>query len=467
MRDARFKRSSATFSGDAQAIGFLIYLAAVFALGGASRSDVASLIYLRPLTVVATFAAYALGGRSSVTKVLGPFLALAALISVIVLQLIPLPPELWGALPGRGELYRGAHLAGVGAVWRPINLWPDGGWNSLFACFAPLSVLLGASLVDPSRRRWLLALAVSFGLLSGVIGLLQVLGPSGGPLYFYEITNSRVAVGLFANRNHQAILLVSTIPMLAALATLGVTPRVHGRIWQLLCLAAAIFVIPLITISGSRAGLLLMFPAILATPFVMGWRINDFLAKGTRANAKRYALIGGAAGLIALLFLIVYFSRSLSLTRLLDSDAEGDLRFSVIEPIAQMISAYFPVGSGFGSFAEVFRRVEPDALLSSGYLNHAHDEFLELLVEGGLAGALLVFAGFYLWIRSAFVAFASRGSRRSGDVLARAGVVILSLLVLASVVDYPLRTPSLAALAALAVVWVWTASIDAVKKGSG
>jgi O-antigen ligase len=120
----------------------------------------------------------------------------------------------------------------------------------------------------------------------------------------------------------------------------------------------------------------------------------------------------------------------------------------------EMIKAYWPLGTGMGSFEIVYRLHEPAELLSPQYMNHAHNDWLELILTGGLPAAALM--GF------AIVAWGTKVLRneRAGDAdlfapLRRAGAAILLILSLASISDYPLRTPFLLTLFAIAVVWMW------------
>lgn len=117
-----------------------------------------------------------------------------------------------------------------------------------------------------------------------------------------------------------------------------------------------------------------------------------------------------------------------------------------------MLRDFMPIGSGFGSFDPVFRMYEPDELLHPGYFNHAHNDWLELALTGGLP-ALLLLAAFILWagwrLYSSFRTPASDPALR-----VRSGGLVLLVLAGASVSDYPLRTPILAALLALACAWL-------------
>src|SRR6187401_79715 len=56
-----------------------------------------------------------------VPKPAKPLLVIAAaMVALIAVQLIPLPPELWQALPGREPIARGFVMLGQRAPWLPL-----------------------------------------------------------------------------------------------------------------------------------------------------------------------------------------------------------------------------------------------------------------------------------------------------------------------------------------------------------
>ncbi|MCP3875477.1 MAG: O-antigen ligase family protein, partial [Desulfobacteraceae bacterium] len=58
---------------------------------------------------------------------------------------------------------------------------------------------------------------------------------------------------------------------------------------------------------------------------------------------------------------------------------------------SQNIIKDFPLtGSGFGTFKDIYPSVQ--SLDSSAYLEHAHNDYIELITEGGITGFLLVFS---------------------------------------------------------------------------
>jgi O-antigen ligase len=94
--------------------------------------------------------------------------------------------------------------------------------------------------------------------------------------------------------------------------------------------------------------------------------------------------------------------------------------------------------------------LEPDNLLRPTFSNHAHNEALEILLTSGIPGAALAL------LALVFVAAAVwRGLRSSGDAVLfkRLGIIVIILLAIASISDYPMRTPILSAVFVLAAIW--------------
>ena len=117
-----------------------------------------------------------------------------------------------------------------------------------------------------------------------------------------------------------------------------------------------------------------------------------------------------------------------------------------------MIRDFLPWGSGFGSFEPVNWIYEPDLLLMPLSMNQAHDDWLEIVVTGGVPAALVALLAVLAWaIRAAGIARA--GMAKSSIAMPGLGLVILLLLGVASLSDYPLRVPSLASLMICAAAW--------------
>ncbi len=466
-------------------------------MGGASRGDVSSLVILRPAAIL--LLGYGLWGLTweQVKAYRHLFGLAAAMLVVTLIQLVPLPAAVWSRLPGRELIAEIDRVAGLGAVWRPISLVPAATWNGFYAMMVPLGVLvLGARLTIEESCR-LLPLAIALGLVSAFLALLQIIGPAGGPFYFYDITNSGSAVGLFANRNHQAVLLALMFPMLAVIASLSRHSRGprHSRgqagLRTGLAIAAGAFLVPLTFITGSRMGLVVAALGIASSLLLYRPRVRglasarDFARpKAEQTGARRHrppqqprrawglALVGLLS--LGLSLATISMGRAEAYQRIMEQDAAEEGRFKAWGPITQMVGEYFPVGSGLGSFAEVYQVHEPRSLLATTYFNHAHNDWLEVLLTGGLPALALLLCACGLTLvraiqlkRSAGQLKQSAGGLRTEQLFARLGLVLVIMLAIGSLADYSLRTPGLASLFALAALWAATpmrrlAAADAV-----
>jgi O-antigen ligase len=76
------------------------------------------------------------------------------------------------------------------------------------------------------------------------------------------------------------------------------------------------------------------------------------------------------------------------------------------------------------------------------FANHAHNDYVEAVLELGAAGLLLILAFLFWWGRRAYSAW-SRDFE--GAALARAGSVMVGVVLSHSIVDYPIRTAAIAA----------------------
>ena len=443
------------------------FLTLVSLLGGSSRADVPSLLILRPVAAcVLVTGLYSLT-RAHVSAYRFTFAMMAAALALIVLDLVPLPPGLWHLLPGRELMVDVDRAMGTPEVWRPLSMVPSGTWNALFAMLPPLAVLVLAAQLNPAEHRRLLPLLIGIAALCGLLGLLQVIGPGIGSFYAGAGEGPKMATGMFANPNHHAAYLACAIPMLAVFAGTDVEKAETARVRTIAAVGGIFLLIPLVGITGSRAGVVLAAIALSALPLV--WR-KPMAAKVARRRAPvrldpRYVLGAGIAP--ASLVAAFLFYKANMATRLLGVDPLADYRFMIWRPIVSMVATYMPFGSGIGSFVEVYQIGEPLDLLRAQYVNHAHNDVFELVMTGGVPAVVLLAFALIAWGRRAYtttVQLVDTGyTPRQAIRLDRLGIIAIGLLGLASLTDYPLRTPSLACLLVLAALWTGTATATARK----
>lgn len=426
---------------------YCAFLIVVFLFGGASRADVLSLPVVRIASILMIAVALLQINRVQVRQVRTALLFLVAMALVIGLQLVPLPPDAWAGLPARGDFARMLAEVGLPQTWRPLSFTPDLTLNSLLALLPAFAAILGYALIGSRRSGLLIPMLLAGILIQALLGLIQI---AGGSPYFYQITNEGAAVGFFSNRNHLAVFLSLALPLMAGWTRLA-SPDPNSRrlrFWLSICVATGIF--PLLLIFGSRAAI---GTAVIGAIAAVAISRTPVPGQGNERTSARQWLVFTAPLLIGALAILVISlaGKDVALQRLLaDSD---DARREFLPIYLQMAKDYFPFGSGFGSFETMFRIYEPSQSLSFSYLNQAHNDLIQMIIEGGVAPLILAGCLFFWYAVRSFKIWL-RPVRSPHTVLARVGSAMILQLVVASAVDYPLRTPFLAAVFVLACAWM-------------
>jgi hypothetical protein len=372
--------------------------------------------------------------------------AAALIVGAVALpcaQLIPLPPWLWGAMPGREAIVDLLASADAPLSWRPISLIPAATERALLSLIPAVAVFLGALSLDREARRLLLLLAVAIGVVSAPIAMLQVLDGRDSAFYFFEFTNVGKGVGFFANANHFGAFEYALLP-LAAAALMEMRTRSLAFLLAVLggVLPALLFGLAL---SGSRSAIVLGAASIVAAvPLLLG---HDL------AKLGRYRTLALTAGLaLTLVPLMLGLGMLEILTRLATQDIAEDARWAIAASTWEGIWSYLPFGAGIGTFPSVYPFHERIVDLIPQFVNRAHDDGLETLLEGGIA-SLVLLIGFVVWLslatRRALIGEFAMGEYGLADRQAGAGVIVMWLLLLHSLWDYPLRTIALGTVFAL------------------
>jgi hypothetical protein len=429
-----------------------------FLTGGGSRQDISSLLILRPAAIL-VLAFFVIKGPANPARPLGtPFYLLLALLGWALLQQVPLPPWLWENLPGRAPYAKVGELVGLSDIWRPMNMTPARGWNTIFSLSVPLAAYLGYRSLSREQQGSIWWVILACGGLSLALGAIQLVGPPG-LFYLYSISNFDSPVGLFSNRNHQALFLACLLVIGAERYLARKEAQVDsGPALRIALFGGLTFTLIMILLAGSRSGLMLG---------ILGCAIAYFMTQRARGpgpvrlhpkhKPNRFAGLVSQRGTLVLLLAIIGSAALLSgrwnvLDRLLAEDERNDLRVTAFPHVLKLLGHFMPAGSGFGSFDSVWRAVEPVEMLEPSYFNHAHDDWLQFPLEGGVP-AIVILLVFLFWFgrsvwRTARPKQAASPALLSDWVLVRA-VSVVVLCGLASFTDYPLRVPSLMILLSL------------------
>ena len=427
----------------------LALLAFVCLTGGGSRADIESLAILRFVSALAVCAALLMMRREDFAYIRTPLVLLALLAVIAGLQLVPLPAGVWTALPGREAIGQLDTLLGF-EVWRPVSLSPFKTANSLASLIVPLAILLLFAVVRDRTR--LLGALVAIGTLGALLGIIQLFAAPSAAIYFYEITNRGEAVGLFANRNHHAVFLACCV-----LISLHLMRQPHGRgnDVQRWGFAACALVLTIAVLgNASRAGLISLFLVGLFSAIAAVSSAARASKSGVSSRSKRQKLVfsaamGAAASTILILFAFV--DRSPALSRLVGGSELAELRSRLLPYLLEMAATFQPAGVGMGAFEYAYRMREPVELIGQRYLNNAHNDWLQFIIEGGaLALAVMAIGAVVAIVRAVKLMRSSvRADVRIEEALL--GLALLVVLAVASLVDYPLRVPSIMALAIIAL----------------
>ena len=410
--------------------------------GGASRYDAIQIVPLRALSCLLLVPAlyYLTVGQLRKERVL--LTLFGVLVLLIAVQLVPLPPFVWQELPGREGIVRLDEALGLQDVWRPLTMAPMRTWNALGGLIVPaVGILLAISLRASSRV--LLQLIAGLGIFNALLGMLQVFSDRFGPLYFYEVTNRGGAVGIFANENHAGIF--AAVSMLVV-ADLGLRARVAQTAkWMQMLYPAAFFLIFLVAlVGGSRAGFAASLGAALVSfcMFLLAPKVQHrgSVADPVRKWASQHPRVIPLLALFAIVLTVSLFlvlERAPAFADLLNTDSFADLRWLLWPSIKEMVGIHWIVGSGFGSFEQVYKIIEPTGLLMPRYVNQAHNDWVQFIIEGGAIAGVLLLATLF-WLARAVTKLAKVRSKWASAFF---WFSIFAIIGGASLIDYPLRTP--------------------------
>jgi O-antigen ligase len=227
-----------------------------------------------------------------------------------------------------------------------------------------------------------------------------------------------------------ADLLVIALPFVAALAAAGRSRNVQRYSALLAILAgAAVVLVVGIALDGSLAGYVLAVPAIAGSVLIV--------APPSRSLRLPLAIVTGL-GVVAAIGALA--STSIGSSRIgQDASSSVQSREDILRTTRKAIGDTMPLGSGLGSFVKVYRLYESPDRVTPEYVIHAHNDYAELTLELGFAGALLILAFLAWWVAAASSAWRMAG----GGPYARAASVASAAVLVHSLVDFPLRTAAI------------------------
>jgi len=395
------------------------------------------------------------GARWPVSRITLRGALLALLVAspawLAVVYLVPLPSGLWSAVPGHSEYRSVLAAAGIAMPdWLPLSLAPDVTASSLFAGIPVAATFLAGYWLRLPQVKRVLQVFVGVAFLQFVIGVLQVAGGTNSSLYFGGIGGR--PFGTFANPNHFANYLAMALAAYVWLASSSLSAArerafshhaVSARTRRIALWASGGVLLAVgILMSRSRGAMLAGLPAGLCALLVA-------VLGSARARAWRMALVlTGVA--VVLAFSMVGFDFVLSRFEMRSFQGDASFRTLLAESTLHGAAQLWPFGAGWGTYPVVFPRFQPATVV--GFANQAHQDYAQLLFEGGVFAVVLMAA--FAWLAGTRAVELVRAGlrrkrlRREEMVSALCGLGLLGFL-LHSLVEFNMHIPANAIMAAL------------------
>jgi cellulose synthase/poly-beta-1,6-N-acetylglucosamine synthase-like glycosyltransferase/O-antigen ligase len=302
---------------------------------------------------------------------------------------------------------------------------------------------------DPRRARRALTLIAAAGAIYAAYGLGVRLSGSNRILWLEKWAYRDVVTSTFVNRNHYATYAGLTLICAGALllqrvgallrSPAGLRARIRGVLIHLLGpalpLTGGLLVIATaLLLTESRAGVLSTLIGVIA---LLG---SLFLA---RALPLRSA--GALLGMLAVIGGAVFWMSGENLSRRLAATEVEELtshsRGAVYTLVARAIRDTPLLGTGYGSFPDVFPLYRDGSVSSHGVWAQAHSTYLENALELGIPAAAAL-CGAVLGC----ALYSARGlrRRRRDPTHAAVGVAATALLGAHAAVDFSLQLPAVA-----------------------
>lgn len=300
-------------------------------------------------------------------------------------------------------------------------------------------VFLAAALVTLNTERRLRIIAfgtVIFGALMAFAATLQRIA-SPDAIYGFRQPFQAIPFGPFVNQHHFAGFMEMTGALTTALLMSAATKR---EVRLLLALAAVIMAMACV-LTSSRGGIACFIAGVVFVLLAM----RSGNVENEPSSRQSYKRLGIALAAFSLLVvaLVVFVGGDGSLLRGIGlQQAAGDITSGRLHfwSVSIKIFAANPIfGAGLDAFGVAF--TQHDTWNGTFRVEQAHNEYLQLLAEGGVL-ALACAVGFViLLVRTSLrnIRKTSNSTLRAMAVGALGGCIAICLH---SLVDFPLRTPS-------------------------
>jgi O-antigen ligase len=303
----------------------------------------------------------------------------------------------------------------------------------LYFSYAVLCFLAGQTLIKGSQARTLTVVFSLYGAALAGFALLQGVSSNGKLYWLRQPRMGGWIYGPYVNHNHYAGLMEMLVPIPLVLAL----TRLASRRTRAVAGAAAAVMAGTIFLSGSRGGML-----AIITEFII---LSVLLVKQKRSLRTA---IGVGVFLALVMGLLTWIggaelSKRIATVTSSHSEITSDVRTFINRDGLKMFLKKPVLGWGLGTFPVVYPQFR--SFYTNFFVNQAHNDYLQLLVETGLLGFATM-----LWFLWTLYSHAIRKLKNwPGEIsgaVALSCVLGLSGILVHSAVDFNLQIPANAAL---------------------
>ncbi|TLU64876.1 O-antigen ligase family protein [Thalassotalea litorea] len=390
------------------------------------------------------------------------------------LQSVPLPTFLISWISPNNVLLQQQIHSGqwLNSHWLPLSLDPV---QTLVMFVKSCAYLAMACLVfihvtNLRKLKLLVMVIIATGLFQATYGTLALLN-SDDRSWMLTLQNSSNATGSFIYRNHFANFLIlcaslavgwllsyllqqrarSNVPFIKTFLSSYISGKFTLRL-SLVCMVIAI------VLSHSRMGNTAFFMALTLT---LG--LSAIVFGKTSRSSRRYVLVLLFSVLtIDALILGSWFGIDKVKQRIENTSLEKETRDNVAIDSMVLIKEFAMTGVGAGGFYVAYPRVKKQDV--KGFYDHAHNDYLQFVIEYGLPMSILLMALIVVSIWHAYQAMLLRNSHFIRGLSGGCIMAVIGMMLHISV-DFNLQSPANSAyfVIILALCWVCRFGLPSTK----
>ncbi len=297
----------------------------------------------------------------------------AIIIAYGLFQLVPMPLRWLGAI--HPALLQLVSMPGAAANLHPVSVYPFATEMELSRLTIYFMIFLMAAFGPRTHEQVhsVLRMLAIFGFVLALFAVTQKATWNGKLYWVRELSYNRGnPLGPFVNKNHFAgwMCMVAPLSFGIGLMSRSMSRRIR-YIFFAVVMAITIF------FSLSRGGIISFLLGTIILTLIVVWD----------ASSKK-SLIPVLSFVIALLGYLIYLGVSPIVQRFAQSGISSHERLLVWSASFTAFRDFPLFGAGLGTFQHIFPMYKPDGITM--FYQHAHNDYIEILLELGIIGALLV-----------------------------------------------------------------------------